>query len=156
MTRCVIHIVGQPASGKTTLAKAIAAALGWQRVSIDEERIALLRPGRYWPDDDSRAWANLVSKARRESTVVETCGVKDSSPIAAHALVVRTEAPAAVRRHRLVARQRSGYRLAQHNRKYVERLMAVPPPTIAADLIWDGSAPAPLGPFLDLVRSHLE
>lgn len=147
----IIHVIGQPASGKTTLGKSLASALGWEFASIDEERLALLRPRRYWPDDDSVAWERLLAKATGR-VVVETAGHQHI----ASSLVIRCEAPDAIRRARLAARQRTGYRLAQHNRHYVQRLMAVPPPTIQAELVWDGSSPAPIGPLLDLVRSHLE
>lgn len=146
----VIHVVGLPASGKSTLGWKLAQALGWSFVSIDDERIRLLRPGRYWPDDDNVAWQRFYAKALSRDSIIESVA---PVPIAVHRTILCL-APSDLRRRRLIHRQRTGYPLARHNRRYVERLMAIPAPVVVPDAEWDGSRPAPIGPLL--IALHLD
>lgn len=142
--RSAIHVVGAPASGKTWLRGHLGSALGLPTFGIDDERVALLRPGRWWPDDDAQAWRNLAARlACCPTVVVETSGRNHWSEVLLSGravLRVVCQADAATRYARCVQRARNGYRLAQHQYGYAEKMARAAGPDAAVDdLVWDGA-----------------
>ena len=154
-----IHVVGPPASGKSELRRHLSEALGWPSSSIDEQRLRLLRPGRWWPDDDRIAWAQLRRFIEAGDCIIETAGTNrnlDRLLAGVKVLTIACYAPPSVRRRRLEARVRRGNRLARGRPDYVERLMAAATPTHPADLSWDGSRPASIKGLLQDVLEWVD
>jgi len=148
----IINVIGAPATGKTTLRRALAKATGLPSYGIDDERIRLLRPGRWWPEDDRQSWRNLWQRIGDQDCIVETCNPIEHS---ASLLTVRCMAAQGARRVRLGMRVGSGYRLAQGRRNYIEQLMRVSDPA-SGDCEWDGTKPHGLDGLLSAVETFLK
>ena len=135
----VIRLVGQPASGKSTLRLALGAALDLPTFAIDDLRLALMRPGDVWPEDDSPAWRRLRHAVLHEAPcVIETAGLSKRDAwlyAGVETFTIACVAPDHVRRERLVQRVRDGYPLAR-TPEYVRKLMALPPPDVTPDAVW--------------------
>lgn len=154
-----IHIVGPPASGKSELRRKLALAIRWPHTSIDDERRPLLRPGRWWPDDDRLAWNALRRKIEAGDIVIETAGTNrflEPTFRGVSVLTIACYASPSIRRRRLESRVRSGELTARGRPDYVARLMAAPPPFHPADLDWDGNAPSSIDALLTQVRSWID
>jgi predicted kinase len=125
----IIHVVGQPGSGKTALAKHLARDLGLDRLDIADMPGHLVRP--------SGAWASLARRISRRS-VVESAGSSDWEQgfWRADTITVRCDTPDDVRRGRLASR-----REASSEPRYVERMLRILAPRGPADHVWDGTAP---------------
>lgn len=153
----VIRILGAPATGKTTVRIALAAALGLAHSSIDAERLRIMSPGDVWPEDDTPAWRSLRRLVLAGPCIVETSG---RSPLDSwlfadvETFIVLCVAERDVRFARLIERVRTGYPLARI-RNYVERLIDVPVPVIRADVVWHGGAQAPIAPLADRIALWL-
>ena len=141
----VIHICGAPGTGKTTIAVALAARLGIPAFGIDAERIKLLKPEWSWPTDDVRSWTNLEDQIDAASRcIVETSGLHGNDVMllgGRRVLRVICTADRPVREQRLTTRIAEGYPLVGDQADYVARLLRLPSPRLAADLIADTSRP---------------
>ncbi len=106
--RCVLAIGGLVASGKTTLARALARRLGAAHVEADRERAALLAPAsviheaeamrRFAPGVEAQVYAALVHRAepivaRGHTVVLDACFARAPQRRAAQALARRNGAP---------------------------------------------------------------
>ena len=65
-TPVVIALTGVAASGKSTLARALARHSGFAHLDSDVVRRELLRPPRYGPEQDRRTYQELVTRAAAE------------------------------------------------------------------------------------------
>lgn len=148
-----IHVIGAPGAGKSYLAAALAERLNIPHVSVDAERIKLLRPGQFWPDDDRPAWA-AIRAAADHPCVIETYTL---SPELAgiERVTVLVQAPATIRHQRIWERARKGGPLVGNPRIYAERLMRLPEPRVSADVIWDGTRRTSAPDFDAFVRAVL-
>jgi FMN phosphatase YigB (HAD superfamily)/predicted kinase len=105
---CVIAVGGLVASGKTTLARALAGQLGAAHVEADQERALLLAPapapheaqamGSFAPDLEARVYAALMHRAepilaRGGAVVLDGCFARAEQRAAAQALARRNGAP---------------------------------------------------------------
>lgn len=153
----VIRIVGAPASGKTTLRRALAAALGWPSFAIDEERLRLMGPADHWPDDDRPAWWALRDALEtNERCIVETSGLSQRDAWlyeGQHPFVVLCVAEYEVRMERLRARVAARERMAR-TKDYVSRVGSLPDlPAVTPDVVWhgDGAGTAELAELMRLI-----
>lgn len=65
-----VLVLGNIASGKSTFANALGAALGWTRFGIDEARRTL---GDGSPAGEARAWAAFLERAEHGTGVILEC-----------------------------------------------------------------------------------
>lgn len=137
----VIHVCGAPGSGKSYLSALLADRLHVPALSIDAERVKLLRPGESWPANDALAWCALEDRIEAAGrAVVETSGLHGNDVIlfgGRRVLRLLCRAAPAVRQQRLADRALSGYPLVGDQADYVARLMRIPEPTVPADLTID-------------------
>lgn len=144
----MVHVIGAPGSGKSTVAASLGNTLRLPVFSIDEERLDYIRPGDHWPwGRDHLAWASLIAKYRQaDHAVVETMGASEYEHKleAAADAVFRVLVTASVeeRRQCLADRVTDGYIFARQ-RDYVQRLMPMHP-LLAADIETDGEDLAPV------------
>lgn len=159
----VVHVCGQPGSGKSWLASALSTALAIPALSIDEERIHLLRPGESWPENDGLAWCALEDRLNNAGrAIVETSGLHGNDVILlggrrVYRIVCR--AATVTRTARLLERVRTGYALIGDQHDYVARLLRLPEPKLPVNLAVDtsrnltdadiASVTARVGRFLD-------
>lgn len=155
----IVHVVGAPGSGKTTLAQALARDLGLPFASVDDERRKLLRPGQSWPSDDSQTWDAMRRHVESNlSLVVETMGGTANSARLLEGrdvVTVLVSAPDRIRHERIRdrARLRRDPMIGRPD-KYVQQLTKIPAPQIAADAEWTGTYPIP-GEQYDALLSTL-
>lgn len=160
-TSRVIHLVGQPATGKGYLRSALDAMLGLPGYGIDDERMRILRPGQSWPDDDLIAWVALEDAIDANTPcVLETSGVSaNDGPLLAGRQVYRVLCMAddETRRHRLEARLHTGYRLADGVSDYVGLMLSRSRCTLHADITYNSAVRglAATQPVVDAVAAWL-
>ena len=133
----VVHLVGQPATGKTHLAYHFDNALGIPFASVDAERQRLGVP----LGADLAAWVALED--RLDATSPVTCETAGTTPNDGPLLVgrqvyrVRCVAALPIRDQRL--RQRPGYDAAT-----VARLLDSTDTALPVDYVWDSTDPDPV------------
>ncbi len=160
----VVHLCGAPACGKSTFGAWLASELGVQMLGIDAERVALLKPGQVWPDNDAAAWINLEDKIDAAGRcIVETSGWHGNDVVlfgGRQLLRVHVTANDAVRRERLAIRQDAGGVIGW-GPDYVDRIMRLAPPSVRGVAITvDTSSGGPTDDearaILDRVRDFLD
>jgi hypothetical protein len=138
-----IHLVGPPASGKSTLGTHLSHDLAIPYMGIEEERLRLLSPGEHWPSDDGAAWAALRRRLLEAGTaIVETSGMapaRDETLLGGLEIrrVFVTASPSS-RTARLQARVNAGDPFVNDPRAYMRRLMLAPCYPVPSDLRWSG------------------
>lgn len=144
----IVHVVGAPGSGKTTLAQALARDLGLPVASVDNERRKLLRPGQSWPSDDSLTWGAMQRHVEANpSLIVETMGGTPKSERLLEGrdvVTVLVSAPDRIRHERIRdrARLRRDPMIGRPD-KYVQYLTKIPVPEVTADAEWIGTHAIP-------------
>lgn len=144
----MVHVIGAPGSGKSTVAALLGNALRLPVFSIDEERLDFIRPGDHWPwGRDHLAWTSLIAKyLQARHAVVETMGASEYEgklEAAADAVIrVLVTAPDDVRQQRLADRVTDGYVFARQ-RDYVRKLLPMRP-LLKADIETDGEDLTPV------------
>lgn len=159
----VVRLCGAPATGKSWLRSRLAMELGLPAFGITEERERLTRPGRWWPDDDRQAWANLRAKlAAVPVSIVETSGLSANDAVlfrGVRLFTVYCTAALEVRRRRLIERVSRRSRADARKPNYVADLLASVP-AVRADARWDSSAgtggAGALAGLVDRIRRFLE
>lgn len=144
----IVHVVGAPGSGKTTLAQALARDLGFPVASVDSERRKLLRPGQSWPRDDSLTWRAMQRHVEANpSLIVETMGGTPKSERLLEGrdvVTVLVSAPERIRHERIRDRARLGHDpMIGRPDKYVQFLTKIPVPEVTADAEWIGTHAIP-------------
>jgi predicted kinase len=151
----VIVISGRPGAGKTTLAHAVARAVGCPAICRDEIREGIVRAGT--PDDGMRHtfetfWATLRLLTEAGVTVVAEAAFQDRlwrphlPALPAEVRIVRCEVDAAVARERIRGRLGDPGRGAHDDRGHLERPVtawepiALDVPTLVVDTT-DGYSP---------------
>lgn len=156
----VIRIVGAPASGKSTVRRALAQHLGLPSFSIDDERLRLMGPDDVWPANDALAWRRLRAAIdANPAAIVETSGLSPRDQWLFDGIerfTVLVVADPWVRRWRLQARVASRHPLAR-TAHYVQRCWELGEPVgVTPHAIWRGDAPADVGELAERIRSWLE
>lgn len=159
MTRRAIHVVGAAATGKSSLAAAIAVALDVPHHSPDQVREVAMVRGTRW--GRRNVWSRLARLVAEERLcVLESAGVLRAEEQAAlrgaEVFRIRCTASRAVRAARLRARLGDGYMLAHSpdgrpRPGYVERLLAQAAPNLPRDMDWDTSADPDPSPVVHAV-----
>lgn len=159
----VVHLCGAPGSGKSWLGAELARILDMPALSIDDERVRLLRPGESWPDNDGLAWCALEDGIDRMGrALVETSGLHGNDTIlfgGRRVLRLLCRAAPVVRQARLIDRVRQGYALIGDQSDYVARLLRIPEPTIPVHAIVetsDGVDPSRLEALASRVAAFLD
>ena len=135
----IVHIVGRPGSGKTTLRLALASDLGIPSVDIADQ------PGHL--TDPRTAWASL-NASLTTSIVVETAGTsayERGFGRGREVLTIVCAAAERVRSERLSKRPE-----VETETDYVARMLAIAMPTVSG-VPWDGSAPIGGSAYLSLL-----
>lgn len=159
----VIHIVGAPATGKSTLRKRLEAATGLPSIAIDDERVKVLLPGEMWPSRDELAWKAVAEHVNKyPASIVETSGVSERSRrmLEGHeVMTVMAKASPTNRLSRLRARAREGGPMIGNPQRYVQYLMRQDDPRLPADYIWRTDSPsdaeAGFGPIWQAAQSFV-
>jgi predicted kinase len=157
--RRVIRIVGAPASGKSTLRRALAAALQLPSFSIDDERLRLMGPGDVWPADDRQAWLRLRAAVELHPVaIVETSGSSTMDALVyegTERFTILCVADAAIRRRRLIARVAARHPLAR-TPQYVERVSRQGEPVgLSVQAVWHGDRTASIEPLVARIGAWL-
>lgn len=159
----VIRICGAPASGKTTLRRALEQRFGLPSFSIDEERFALVNPGERW-GDSLTGWVNLEEATDTHNPcVVETSGRHGNDAYLFQGRQVFTilcVATEPVRQQRLKQRIEEGYYSANYQWRYVEKLLRLNDVSVSPDMVLNTTNPnaiqAQLTLILDTVAQWLK
>lgn len=136
-----VRVVGQPASGKSWLAKHLAAELGAPAFSIDAEREKFLRNGGRWvnKEQDLITWVRLEENMDAVPfSIVETSGAHPNDKhlfAQRNTFTIMCRADKNTRRERLKQRQQSGATLAT-GWAYVEKLIELEEAELEPDIIF--------------------
>lgn len=140
----VVRICGAPASGKSTLRRALEERFGLPSFSIDEERFALVNPGEKW-GDSLTGWVNLENAADTHNPcVIEKSGRHGNDEYlfeGRRVFTILCVASESARRERLKQRVTDGYYSADREWRYAEKLLRMSDVPVSPNIVWNTTDP---------------